>query len=682
VIQVKANDGLNTASQTVTITITDVDEINPVFTSATAVNFAENGIGTAYTITATDANAITYSLGTGNDETLFNITAGVVTFRTAPDFESKSSYVIQVKANDGLNTASQTVIITITDVDEINPVFTSATAVNFAENGTGTAYTITATDANALAYSLGTGNDESLFDLTAGVVTFKTSPDFEVKSSYVIQVKANDGLNTASQTVTITITDVDEINPVFTSATAVNFAENGTGTAYTITATDANALAYSLGTGNDESLFDLTAGVVTFKTSPDFEEKSSYVIQVKANDGLNTASQTVIITITDVDEINPVFTSVTAVNFAENGTGTAYAITATDANAITYSLGTGNDETLFNITAGVVTFKTSPDFEVKSSYVIQVKANDGLNTASQTVTITITNVNEAPTSLLLSEASLEENNAEGAEIGQFTTIDADNDDSYIYALVAGAGDAGNASFEIVNTQIVAKEVFDFESKASYSVRVKTTDAMGLAYEQAFVIQITNQAEAIIRIEDVTSAENTALGFTSTFDVKVFNDGDAQMDVTAITYPEGFSGASFLEPIAAGGNTTMIIIFSPLLSQTYAGDILYTYNGGEVSHPVSAVGEVITSLDNGLVNEEEIIVFPNPAVHEFTIDLSKFNGKPIEVSIINSAGVRIYNKEAVTNSKHTVQVTDFKEGVYIVLVNSNNQLIRKKLIIKR
>jgi hypothetical protein len=88
------------------------------------------------------------------------------------------------------------------------------------------------------------------------------------------------------------------------------------------------------------------------------------------------------------------------------------------------------------------------------------------------------------------------------------------------------------------------------------------------------------------------------------------------------------------------------------------------------------------VDNGLVDEEEIMVFPNPAVYEFTIDLSKFNGKPVEVSIINSAGVGIYKKEAVTNSEHTVQVIDFKEGVYIVLVNSNNQLIRKKLIIKR
>ncbi len=418
VVEVTANDGTNEVKQTVIITVTDVDEILPVFTSGTAVNFAENGTGTAYTVAATDANALTYALGSGNDEALFDISGGVVTFKNAPDFEApgdgdtNNDYVIEVQANDGLNTASQTVTITVTDIDEILPVFTSGTAVNFAENGTGTAYTVAATDANTLTYALGTGNDESLFNISGGVVTFKNAPDFEApgdadtNNDYVIEVQTNDGLNTASQIVTITVTDIDEILPVFTSGTAVNFAENGTGAAYTVAATDANALTYALGTGNDESLFDISGGVVTFKNTPDFEApgdaatNNDYVIEVQAHDGLNTASQTVTITVTDIDEILPVFTSGTTVNFAENGTGTAYTVAATDANALTYALGTGNDESLFNISGGVVTFKNAPDFEApgdgdtNNDYVIEVQAHDGLNTASQTVTITVTDVQE------------------------------------------------------------------------------------------------------------------------------------------------------------------------------------------------------------------------------------------------------------------------------------------------
>ena len=69
--------------------------------------------------------------------------------------------------------------------------------------------------------SLGTGNDNALFDIAAstGVINFKTSPDFEEPSdagsdnNYVIEVEANDGSNIATQTVTIKVTNLDDSAP-------------------------------------------------------------------------------------------------------------------------------------------------------------------------------------------------------------------------------------------------------------------------------------------------------------------------------------------------------------------------------------------------------------------------------------------------------------------------------------
>ncbi|MFN7523812.1 MAG: cadherin repeat domain-containing protein, partial [Aphanizomenon sp.] len=61
----------------------------PVITSAATATFAENGTGTVYTVTATDVDAgttLTYSLS-GTDANFFNINNGVVTFKTAPNFE-------------------------------------------------------------------------------------------------------------------------------------------------------------------------------------------------------------------------------------------------------------------------------------------------------------------------------------------------------------------------------------------------------------------------------------------------------------------------------------------------------------------------------------------------------------------------------------------------------------------
>ena len=507
----------NSANQNVTITITDVDEIDPVITSATAVDYAENGTGTAYTITATDDNELTFSLGTENDESAFVLNGAEVSFLNSPDFETQSSYVITVIATDEEgNTASQDVTITITDVDEIAPVITSATTVDYAENGTGTAYTITATDDNELKFSLGTDNDESAFALNGAELSFLNSPDFETQSSYVITVIATDEEgNAANQNVTITITDVDEIAPVITSATTVDYAENGTGTAYTITATDDNNLTYSLGTDNDESAFALNGAELSFLASPDFETQSSYVITVIATDEEgNTASQDVTITITDVDEIAPVITSATTVDYAENGTGTAYTITATDDNELTFSLGTDNDESAFAITDGVVSFVSSPDFETQSSYVITVIATDEEgNAANQNVTITITDVDEVRPTVVLTSTSGSTVFATTFELKVEFSEEVIGFDASSLSIENGTASNLTGAASVYSLEI--QPIVDGEVSVSLAEGA-VTDIAG--NENIFsntierIVEATNEAPTGINLSTEVIQENTEVGF--------------------------------------------------------------------------------------------------------------------------------------------------------------------------
>ena len=110
--------------------------------------------------------------------------------------------------------------ITVTNVNE-TPTVTSGGTANFAENGTGTAYTATATDPDAgttLTYALG-GTDAALFNINSstGAVTFKAAPNYEAPADaggnnvYDITVTASDGaITTAATAVAITVTNVNE----------------------------------------------------------------------------------------------------------------------------------------------------------------------------------------------------------------------------------------------------------------------------------------------------------------------------------------------------------------------------------------------------------------------------------------------------------------------------------------
>ncbi|MGI4872848.1 MAG: beta strand repeat-containing protein, partial [Janthinobacterium lividum] len=102
---------------------------------------------------------------------------------------------------------------------------------------------------------------------------------------------------------------------------------------------------------------------------------------------------------------------------------------------------------------------------------------------------------DPPTALALAPQAVAENEASGTLVGTFATTDATTGDTFTYTLVAGPGGTDNASFAIGTGpnagKLVTAAVFDFETKASYTVRVRTTDATGIYYEQAFTISITD-----------------------------------------------------------------------------------------------------------------------------------------------------------------------------------------------
>jgi len=356
VVQVAANDGAGcTTSQTINVTVTAVNDNDPVITSANAANVAEN-VTAVLTVTASDADqpaqTLSYSISGGADADQFSInpSTGELSFQAAPDYENPTDadannvYVVQVSANDGAGrTASQTINVTVTPVNDNDPVITSANAANVAENTTAV-LTVTATDADlpaqTLSYSITGGRIRQNFDQcyhrgadvqrSAGL---RDPGDADANNVYVVEVTASDGAGrTATQTINVAVTPVNDNPPVITSANAADVAENTTGV-LTVTATDADqpgqTVTYSITGGVDQSKFTInsSSGELSFKAAPDYENPTDadannvYVVQVTANDGAGrTVSQTINVTVTADNDNDPVITSANAAIVAENTT--------------------------------------------------------------------------------------------------------------------------------------------------------------------------------------------------------------------------------------------------------------------------------------------------------------------------------------------------------------------------
>ena len=261
----------------------------------------------------------------------------------------------------------------------------------------------------------------------------------------------------ATQNLTVTITDANDV-PVVTGEATVDYAENDSSDVATFTVTDQDAGVMHTWSveGTDDSAFSIgeECGVLSFKASPDFETQYLYEVTVIAtDDGDPAQSGTYAVTITVTDENDaPMFTSSASFSVAENQTAVD-TVAATDQDSadsvISYEPLTGADKDLFTIaTDGALSFISVPDFETPqgganddtNTYELTVSATSGTGeralTATQDLTITVTDANDVPMFTSGSTFSLAENQT---SVDTVTATDQDSADSVIsYEPLTGA----------------------------------------------------------------------------------------------------------------------------------------------------------------------------------------------------------------------------------------------------
>ncbi|MCB1131304.1 MAG: cadherin repeat domain-containing protein, partial [Verrucomicrobiae bacterium] len=97
--------------------------------------------------------------------------------------------------------------------------------------------------------------------------------------------------------------------------------------------------------------------------------------------------------------------------------------------------------------------------------------------------------NEAPGTPALSAASLPENVAD-AVVGNLSATN-EAADTLAWSFASGTGDDDNGLLLLTGGMLSLAGSADFETKASYSIRVRATDSGGLSSEESFVITVVD-----------------------------------------------------------------------------------------------------------------------------------------------------------------------------------------------
>jgi hypothetical protein len=545
-----------------TVEVIDINEFAPVIISnggapAVSIVVVENTTAVT-TVVATDADVgdvVTYAIVGGADANSFSINSatGELSFAAPPDYENPTDtnddnqYEVIVAATDGEFVTTQSITVLVTDifdpVDLVPPVITSEATIILPEN---TPLTHTLTADEPVTWAIIGGADYFLFTL-AGDILSLTAKDFEnpidqgANNTYTVQVRATDlRNNTSLQTITVVITAVNEHAPVIISGGGlgnINIAipENLT-TVTTIVATDADndPITYSISGGLEASFFtiDPVTGVLSFISPPDFEDpldhtnSNSYHVVVMASDGVNYDVQSIIVFVTNVDEVvdltPPVITSPATVNLPENSP-LSHTLVANE--GVTWTKIGGADASLFTLAGSTLTlaakdYENPVDSGANNTYVVQVRATDLFgNYTDQTFTAIVTAVNEfapvissnggGPTA----SVTLAENTV---TVTTVVATDADGD-TVTYSIVpvgsGGGADAPLFAIHPLTGALVFTTSPDFEAPGSslgtnvYQVTVQASDGT-LTDTQAITVTVTDAVDGSAPSLDFSDPNNS------------------------------------------------------------------------------------------------------------------------------------------------------------------------------
>jgi hypothetical protein len=245
-----------------------IDTTPPTITSSATQSVVEN---TAFSMTLTASEAVTWSKVGGADQALFTLTGPTLSM-TAKDFEApidsdgNNTYVVTVRATDAANlTADQTVTVTVTD--EVVTITSSSTVV-VAEN-TALAHSLTVASGTP-TWSLVGGADQARFEiigstlrwLSNGTKNFEIPDDSDQNNTYVVTVRATSvSGETANQAITVTVTDRPYpivTNPIYFTA------NHNAATTLSLTV-QSGSPTFSIVGGSDSGQFQLVGATLVFQ---------------------------------------------------------------------------------------------------------------------------------------------------------------------------------------------------------------------------------------------------------------------------------------------------------------------------------------------------------------------------------------------------------------------------------
>ena len=533
---------------------------------------------------------------------------------------------INIRGTSNGETVDDAFVVTVTGVND-EPSFTKGSNVSVnedagAQTASGWASNISKGTSDPSSQSLTfttSNNNNSLFSSqpainASGVLTFTSAANATGTATVSIVLTddggtANSGDDTYS-TQTFTIT-VNNVNDAPTDLASSNTTAGGGDAANTfignLTATDLDdeTHTFTISSGKDGAKFKIVDGTKLYTNAEMVYDDQPYTLDIVATDDDGaTYEKELTINVTDNNSL-PVVTSSQTFTIAENASngtavsGNSGAIAATDADGdglSNWTIVSGNDAGKFalNASSGVITVAGGLDYETTTSYTLTVKVSDGsVFSATKTITINVTDINDLAPAVVDSSFSINENVASGTSVGTPRATDGDGSSTTFSGWTITSGNAaGKFAINSSTGAITTAASVNHEETSSYTLGITVSDGTNTSSAGTINIAINDLNE-----KPVATAQSITVSEDATDVVITLASSDPDGDVISTYTITSISTDGTLKQSDDSGissNNTNVtssakqVKFTP--DENFYGTITYNFT---VTDPGSLTSEIVS-----------------------------------------------------------------------------------------
>ena len=550
-----SDGGGGSDTNTFLLTVTSVADA-PILGGATNRTFLEDAItnltgvislydadtaitNVGVTLSSSDTNIVAVAFSATNNVSSNSLT---LTLSYTLKTNSNGSAMISVIANDGGVSTTNSFVTTVTAVNDV-PAFTVSTnLVLVAEDAgtitnasffTGISTGPTNESAQTWAFTVTSGTNFSFATAPAittnGTLTFRTATNAIGTNVITVVMKdsgglAGGGVDSVTNTFSIGITPVNDA-PTFTGVTSKTILEDATtnntsvvnvidtdtvntNVSVTVSSSDTNIATVAITSTNSIST---TNSALTLTFTPNTNANGTATITLIATDGALSTTNNLVLTVTPVNDV-PAFTVGTNLVFVTEDAGTI--TNASFLNGL--SAGPTNESSqtwTFSVTSGTnFSFATAPAISTNGTLTFRAATNaigtntitvvmkdsggvtgGGLDSVTNTFSIGVTPVNDAPYYVGLAQKTILEDTTTNTVV--FNVVDVDTANSGV-SLTAYSSDTNIATVAITTTNAIGTTNLAFTLTLSARTNVNDTTAIILIATDG-TLSTTNSCVVVI-----------------------------------------------------------------------------------------------------------------------------------------------------------------------------------------